>query len=206
MSEPYGQRGRAVTALVLLAALSGCLVWAGATPGDPVASAYPDEHEVTPSPEAYVGDRVVLGGFVVETDPVVIATRASGYGRFTLVDVNDRLLNADRPLERDDRVTAFGTLEDDSTLVVERAVTRESSEESYMYLVSALGGLWVAGRFVRQWRVDRSALAFVPRERSSPEQSSEKRSSADRQQRDDETDADADRRPARAHPGGDRRA
>ena len=163
MSEPYGQSGRVLAAFVLGALLVGSLVWVGATAADPLESQYPDETEVTPEPEAYVGEQVVLGGFVVDTDPVVIATRASGYGRFTLVDADDRLQNAVGPLDVDDRVAAFGTLEDESTLVVERTTTRQPSETAYMYVVSAIGGLWVVGRFLRGWRFDRSTLAFVPR-------------------------------------------
>ncbi len=165
MSEPYGQSGRVLAAFVLGALLVGSLVWVGATAADPLESPYPDETEVTPEPEAYVGEQVVLGGFVVDTDPVVIATRASGHGRFTLVDADDHLQNAAGPLDVDDRVDAFGTLEDESTLVVERTTTRQPSETAYMYVVSAIGGLWVVGRFVRGWRFDRSTLAFVPRRR-----------------------------------------
>ncbi|WP_207225270.1 hypothetical protein [Natrinema hispanicum] len=63
-------------------------------------------------------------------------------------------------------MTAFGTLTAESTLAVERALTRDPAETRYMLVVSALGGLLVVGRFVRHWRVDRTALAFVPRERS----------------------------------------
>lgn len=166
MSEPYGQRGRILAGVVLVGLLAACSVWAGATTGDLTESRYPDETDVTSEPAAYVGDRVALGGYVVDTDPVVIATRASGYGRFTLVDANARLRTDDAPLERGDRVTAFGTLEDDSTLAVERALTRDPSETRYMFVASALGGLWVVGRFVRHWRVDRTGLAIVPRERS----------------------------------------
>ncbi|SDJ84699.1 hypothetical protein [Natronorubrum texcoconense] len=195
MSEPYGQRGRVLAGLVLLALLFGCLVWAGATTGDLTESRYPDEVEVTPDRESYVGDRVVLGGFVVDTDPVVIATRASGYGRFTLVDADAQLKNDDGPLEEGDRVTAFGTLEDESTLVVERTTTRESSETSYMLLVSALGGLVSAWWFVRHWCFDRGALAFVPRAGDDPSSQGDGRSAIEH----------ADQRGRAASDGGDRR-
>ncbi|MHC3438601.1 hypothetical protein ACYJ1Y_10990 [Natrialbaceae archaeon A-gly3] len=158
-----GQRGRLLAGIFLFSLLVGGLVWAGAT-GDPLESEYPTEVDVTPTPETYVGEQVVLGGYVVETDPVVIATRASGYGQFTLVDADEAHQNADGPLEDGDHVSAFGTLEDDSTLVVEHGLTRDQSETSYMYVVSALGGLWVAGRFFQSWRFDRSAFAFVPRD------------------------------------------
>ncbi|WP_235920716.1 hypothetical protein [Natronorubrum halalkaliphilum] len=183
-SLPAGQRGRILAAVVLAALLGGCLLWAGATPGDPIDGAYPDEVEVTPAPESYVGEQVSLGGQVVDTDPVVIATRASGYGQFTLVGADERLQNADGPLDEGDRVTAFGTLEDESTLVVERTTTRQRAETRYMLVVSAIAGLWVAGRFVRGWRFDRETLAFVPRAQSS----------------------EADRRASRDHGEDDRRA
>ena len=164
-----GRTARVLAGLLLLGLLSACFVWAGATPANPLGSEYPTETDVAPTPDAYVGEQVILGGVVVETDPLVIATRASGYGRFTLVDGEARLRNADGPLERGDRVTAFGTLEDESTLIVERAVTRERGEERYMIVASLLGGLWVAGRFLRGWRFDRATLAFEPRARRSAE-------------------------------------
>lgn len=166
MPEPYGQVGRAVIGLALVALLSASLILAGTTAGDPLGDVYPDETDVTPTPEAYVGEQVILGGFVVDTDPVVIATRASGHGQFVLLETDTARGNADDPLEVDDRVNTFGTLEDESTLVVERVITREGSETQYMYAASALGGLWVIWRFVSHWRFDRRALAFMPRAQS----------------------------------------
>ncbi|ELY43644.1 hypothetical protein [Natronorubrum sulfidifaciens] len=207
MSEPYGQSGRVLAAVILGALLVGSLVWVGATAAEPLESQYPDETEVTPEPEAYVGEQVVLGGFVVDTDPVMIATRASGYGQFTLVDVDDRLQNAEGPLEPDDRVSAFGTLEDESTLVVERATTRQSSETAYMYLVSAIGGLWVVGRFVRGWRFDRRRLAFVPRrrrdaDRNRPVAPSERSPTADHSSANPDSRRDDTEHDQRAHTNG----
>lgn len=166
MSEPCGHYGRVLTGVVLVGLLIACLIWAGATTGDLTESEYSDKTDVTPEPTAYVGDQVALGGYVVDTDPVVIATRTSGYGQFTLVDANAQLRTTDDPLAQGDRVTAFGTLEDDSMLAVERTLTRDSSETRYMFAASALGGLWVVGRFIRQWHVDRTVLAFAPQERS----------------------------------------
>jgi len=108
MQEPFGHRGRLAAGVVLLAVLAGLVLWAGAVPSDLMSGGYPDEVDVTPNREAYVGEQVVLGGRVVDTDPVVIATRASGYGRFTLVNADDGLQNSDAPLEQGDRVSAFG--------------------------------------------------------------------------------------------------
>ncbi|MFP8890767.1 hypothetical protein ACLI4U_13500 [Natrialbaceae archaeon A-CW2] len=163
MSEPFGQHGRLLAGVLLFSLLIGMLFVAGTTANDPLEHQYPNEVEVTPNPETYVGEQVVLGGRITDTDPVTIATRASGYGRFTLVDANDQVQNADRPLETGDHVTVFGTLEDENTLVVEHGLTQSPDDRSYMFLVSFLGGLWVAGRFLTGWRFDRDTLAFVPR-------------------------------------------
>jgi len=97
MQEPFGHRGRLAAGVVLLAVLAGLVLWAGAVPSDLMSGGYPDEVDVTPNREAYVGEQVVLGGRVVDTDPVVIATRASGYGRFTLANADDGLQNSDAP-------------------------------------------------------------------------------------------------------------
>lgn len=226
MSEPYRHCGRVLTGVVLVGLLIACSIWAGATTGDLTDSEYPDETDVTPEPSAYVGEQVTLGGYVVGTNPIVIATRASGYGQFTLEGANDQLRNTDESLAEGDRVTAFGTLEDDSTLAVERTLTRAPSETRYMFVASALGGLWVVGRFVRHWRIDRTALAFAPRLRSRASQpdrgdgpngnrqAARERKRRTTQSRDDRTsvadgrrtDANREQRKQDASTGGDLRA
>ena len=98
---------------------------------------------------------------MIETDPVGIETDDETSKRFTTVDADAALLRDTDPLEEGDHVTAFGTLTDESTLEVERSLTREPWQVQYMYAVSFLGGLWVAGRFVQGWRFDRQRLEFV---------------------------------------------
>ncbi|WP_425461941.1 hypothetical protein [Natronosalvus hydrolyticus] len=163
VSEPFGQRGRLLAGVLLFTLLIGMLLVAGTTANDPLEHQYPTDVEVTPTPEMYVGEQVILGGRIVDTDPVTIATRASGYGRFTLVDANTEVRNLEGSLQTGDHVTVFGTLEDENTLVVEYGLTQSPDDRSYMFLVSFLGGLWVAGRFLTGWRFDRKTLAFVPR-------------------------------------------
>ncbi|MFC7213849.1 hypothetical protein ACFQO4_07120 [Saliphagus sp. GCM10025334] len=177
MAELHGQLGRVLAGLVLLALLVGCLLVAGSMSDELLESEHPNQMDVRQDRAAYVGEQVVIGGFVVETDPVVVATLASGHGRFTLVDVDDRMIDGDEPLEVNDRVNAFGRLEDESTLVVERAVTRESADAGYLYGVSMVGGLWIVGRLVQQWRFDPTTVAFVPRRSASDSRPSDGRSS-----------------------------
>lgn len=159
MRAPFGRR---LAGVGLLVALVGLTLVAGAS-ADPLESEYPTASEVTQNREASVGERVVLSGRVVDAEPVVVATRAGGDGRFTLVDANGRLRNGNGPLERGDRVTAFGRLVDESTLAVERTTVADPIGTAYMLVVSLLGGLWTVGRFATDWRFDRERVAVVRR-------------------------------------------
>lgn len=164
-SEPFGQRGRLLVAVVLFAALAGLMVWSGTLVYGSTMDTYPAAYHVGPDPDRYVGERVVLRGEVVDADPVVVAVvHPDGTTAFTVDDANDAIRNADRPHAVGDRIEVFGTLTDSSTLVAERSIARRPWEFQYMYAVSLLGGLWTAARFVRGWRFDRDRLAFVPRE------------------------------------------
>jgi hypothetical protein len=166
--EPFGQGIRLLAIVAVFAALLGLIVWSGASPADPMETEAPTEVDVTPDRESYVGEQVALGGEVVDTDPVVVATRASGYGQFTVVEADETTRNTDDPLETGEQITAYGTLEDESTLDAERITVQNPSDTQYMMIVSLIGGLLVAGRLLRDWRVDVDRLAFVPRERARP--------------------------------------
>jgi len=93
-----------------LAVLAGLVLWAGAVPSDLMSGGYPDEVDVTPNREGLRGRAGRPRRSRRRHGPVVIATRASGYGRFTLVNADDGLQNSDAPLEQGDRVSAFGHL------------------------------------------------------------------------------------------------
>lgn len=156
-----GSRSRSVRVLavvLLAAALAGVLVGAGTIGPDPATNTFPDEEDVGSSPGDYVGQRVSVGGTVVGTDPVVVRVRYGihEYARVTVVNVEE-------PVSEGDSVSVFGTLTDERTIDAERTVIRAPWETWYMYGVSFLGGLWVLGRLVRHWCVDRELIALVPR-------------------------------------------
>ena len=163
--EPFGQHGRLLLAIALLVVLAGAMVAYGTVDADPDDNTFPTNEEVGPDPDSYVGERVDIGGEVVSTDPVVIEVQyTNGLRTITVENATAALLNTDGPIEPGDRVSAFGTLEDTTTLSAERSINRAQWEFGYMYFVSFLGGLWVLGRFVQGWRFDRQRLAFVPRD------------------------------------------
>jgi hypothetical protein len=156
--ELDGQRIRFLAFIGLTTALLTMLLWAGTLSPDPAMNSYPDEDQISQNPDAYVGQSVSVAGTVVDTDPLVIETVPDTGDSF---QVTLRSLN--RPAAVGDEITAFGTLEGESTLAVERATVRSPWEFTYMYIISFLGGLLVLGRLATQWRFDTTHLAFRPR-------------------------------------------
>jgi hypothetical protein len=120
---------------------------------------YPNEGDVIENPDAFVGDKVVFGGIVVETDPVTVEVKPE-----TGDTIYVTFENVNRPPSVGDEISAYGTLEEGHTLDVERAIVRVPWEFSYMYIVSFVGELWVLVRILRHWRFDFEQLAFVPQE------------------------------------------
>lgn len=151
-----GLRSRVVVIVVLLSLLGGVLVATGAMSPSPAQNSYPDEDHIAVQEDAYVGERVEVSGQVIATDPIVLETYTpEGALQFTVSGV-------DEPVELDDRVTVFGTLEDDGTIQVENAIVREPWEFQYMFAVSIVAAVWVLLRFVRGWRLDRTEWWFTP--------------------------------------------
>lgn len=158
MPVPPGQRRRLATLCFLLVALAGLFIWGGTVTPDPAMNDYPGEDAVGPNPQTYVGEQVTLGGTVVNTDPVVVRVRYGIDESFVVT-----LQSVGKTVETGDSVSAFGTLRDDRTLVVDGLIVRQPWRYLYMYGVSFLGGLWVLGRIATQWRLDRTQWAVVPR-------------------------------------------
>lgn len=163
-TEPFGQLGRLLAVVLVLAALFGLLAWHATLTYDPAMNHYPNEEAVAADPDAYVGERVELNGEAVAADPVVIEVTANGDAeRIVVADADETRLNADDPIEPGDNVRAFGTLESSDRLAVERTIATEPWEMGYLYAISLVGAAWVVARSIRWWRFDRKRLAFVPR-------------------------------------------
>ncbi|ARS89958.1 hypothetical protein [Natrarchaeobaculum aegyptiacum] len=156
--EPFGQIGRVLIAIALVGCLVGLIVGYGEVGNEPLGDRLPTEDEFAPEPDAYVGERVVVVGTIVETDPVVMEV-TYGDDRTTEFVLEGYVAEP----SMDSRELVTGDLVDESTIVVVGSETREPWESYYMYGVSAVAVLWVVVRFVRGWRFDRAQLAFVPR-------------------------------------------
>lgn len=144
--------------LALLLALAASLVAFGAVAPDPSANTFPGNDEVVADPAAHVNERVVVGGTVVGTDPVVVRLE-NGVGVHEVT-----VTGLDRTdVSTGDRLSAFGSLSGTDAVEAERSIVRAPWELAYMYGVSFLGGLVVLGRLGLGWRVDGERWVLVPR-------------------------------------------
>lgn len=144
--------------LVLLLTLAWSLASFGSVEEMPSNSIRDQETtEVIMEPDSHVGERVVIDGTVVDTDPVVVRLQTGGIEELTVTGL-DRDAAA-----VDSQVYVFGTLTGPRTIDGDRIVVEEPWERRYMYVVSFLGGLVVLGRVVRDWQFSRDGWALVPR-------------------------------------------
>lgn len=156
MADRSGIRLLAVTALFVV--LFGLFVLAGTVQPDPADRNYPSEADIAADGERYVGDRVVVGGTVIETDPLTIEAEPVPGELIAFV-----VENTARTPEIGDTLTVYGTLRAEHRIRAIEPIHREPWEMQYMYVVSFLGGLWVLGRLGNGWQFDRKSMSIVPR-------------------------------------------
>lgn len=149
---------RLIGIFLLLGCLFGLLVWFGSLAPAPAVGAYPDDTNLGTNYDAWVGEKASLTGEVVETDPLTIVAEYSAGERIRL-----RVTGTDLQPAPGDRLTVFGVVKPDRTLHVQTAYIVPSSGYTYMYTVSFIAGLWVLGRLVRTWRIDRQTWSLEPR-------------------------------------------
>jgi hypothetical protein len=148
---------RAAVVLGLLAVLFGLGVWYGSLSPVPDLGAYPEQADLAADYPAYVGAHATVDGRVTATDPVTIAARYGGGESLEL-----RIVGLPTPVETGDHLRVYGVVEPDRTIRAENAFTVLRTGWLYMVTVSFLAGLWVLGRILVHWRIDRTAWALAP--------------------------------------------
>lgn len=152
-------RGRRLLAVALLIGLLfGLSVWHGSLKPNATDGRFPGPEAIATDGDALVGDRVTVWGTVVATDPVVIEAEPRGQlARFTLT--GEPVADASIGTE----LGAHGMLQSPNSVAVDRALFQAPWELQYLYIISFGAGLWVLGRFLRGWHLDRSTFSFQPR-------------------------------------------
>lgn len=144
--------------VVFLGILGGLFVLAGTVEPDPANNSYPGTSEIRESPDQYVGDRVTVGGKVIETEPLTIEKGTTSAESLTFV-----VENSETTVAVGDKIAVYGTLTETDRITAINTVRHERSNRIYMYLVSFLAGLWVLGRICNHWTLDTTEWALVSR-------------------------------------------
>lgn len=149
---------RAVGVTVLLVTQLGLIVWLGALPPAPELGSYPDSDHLRTDYERYTGQHISTGGRVIDTDPVVIALDPVVGSRLEL-----EVEGLHQPVHSNQHVRIFGIANEDRSITAIRTIVVPSNGLLYTYSVSLLAGLWVLGRLLRHWRIDRDSLGLAPK-------------------------------------------
>lgn len=159
-------RWRRATALFILlgAVFAGC-VWFGALQPAPTDGRYPSTDDIVQHPDQYEGEPVVVNGEVVASQPLRVEASYSFVrdGRLQRGTVPFTITNAKVAASIGDEIQVFGVLHQEQTIQATRIVVTPSRNVRYMYAISALAGLWVLSRLLRQWRFAADRFAVVPR-------------------------------------------
>lgn len=154
------------TRVAVLAALLGVLfalcVGYGTLEPNPAHGRFPGVEEVVSGERSYEGRHVALRGEIVATAPVTLEAESATIddGSSRLEQVRFTVIDGPRDTRVGQQVEVFGVLTDDRTIRAQNVVLVQQRNISLMYLVSALAGLWVLARIIRDWRLQVPTLTF----------------------------------------------
>lgn len=164
MATMDGPGIRIALVVVLLGVLAGQFVWFGSDP-PPAPARNLFGTNLDENYDSYVDERGVVDGTVVSTAPVVIAIDRDD------TDVRLTISGLDRQVSTGDRLRVYGVLRPDHEMDAIDTVVVPAWGLPYTYAVSAVSGLWVLSRTVRDWRFDVARLTLERREpTSAPEE------------------------------------
>ncbi len=150
-------RLKAIALITLLIILLFLFIWYGSLTPAPEKGRFPGNDELVENYERYEEEKIEIDGEVIKTDPVTIEIE-SGERTSRL-----KLTGLQEEIDESDRISVFGTAEENETVHVRNAIIRPSWRYGYMYGISLLGAGWVGLRLIGGWRFDKENFAFEPR-------------------------------------------
>lgn len=156
---------RLVTICLLVGALAGLAVWFGTVPPGAQAGQPLTTDRIAASENVPVGQHVQVTGSVWKTDPVVLTTEYA-YWTGTHYRTGSRefiVTGSVTPVTSSQSLQVYGTLRSANTIEATNSVAVSRANISYMYVVSALAGVWTLARLALGWTVDRRTLAITRR-------------------------------------------
>ncbi len=151
-------RSRLLIIILILLILTFFFIWYGSLGPNPEKGSYPNQEHLIEDYDAYIGEEVEVGGKVVETDPVRIEAEHGDES----IELN--ITGVEESVEKGDRLTVYGTVEEEQTIEAENAVIQPVVNWLYMYLISGIAAFWVFLRIVKQWRWDSETASLKVRE------------------------------------------
>lgn len=158
--------GRLVALCLLLGVLAVLAVWFGIpSPPDPQLGQTPTEDQLASAPDASVGQHVQVTGTVVRTDPAVVTTEYEYWSgdRYRTGQLEVTITGLTTTVTPGHTLQVYGVVQPDGTIDATTSVVVPPANRQYMYGISALAGLWVLARLVRDWTVDWDTLAVEQR-------------------------------------------
>ncbi len=149
---------RLAVVIILIVILISLFVWYGSLQPDPDVHRYPGDEHLIKNRHEYVGDEVEVGGKVVSTSPLMIEIEYGDESRELYIT------GVDEELNKNDRVTVFGTLEDENTIAASEIIAKPYINYVYMYAVSVVAATWILFRIRGQFRWDKENWIFIKRE------------------------------------------
>lgn len=151
-------RARIVVIVILFILLFSLFIWYGSLSPAPEKGRFPGSDELIEDYDSYIGEKVEVSGRVIETNPVIIE-----------VESGDRTIELEvaglqEQPDKGDRLTVFGTAEQNKTIQAENSIIRPIWRYVYMYGISVAAAGWIGLRILGQWKFDKKTLAFEPRE------------------------------------------
>lgn len=150
--------GRLLLVVVLLIGHAMLFPLFAQQPVTPDAGVYADSDEFILTPNQYISEPVVTGGYVQQTTPIIIQAETSqGAYNITLTDTN-------LSPSTGDKVRTFGTLTAPKTVKSIYSFVVPQRGLWYTWGISFLAGIWVLARLIQHWTVNLSRLSFSRRD------------------------------------------
>ncbi len=147
-----------ISLIIFILVLLIFFIWYGSIEPDPEKGHYPGEEEILQDYGEHVGRKVEVGGRVIEEEPLKIEIEY-GSEKIELQVVGEK-----EEANENDRITVYGTLHENNTIVAENVVVRGYWRYIYMYTVSVGAAVWVGVRLFKSWRWDSDSFSFQKRD------------------------------------------
>lgn len=151
-------RLRIIGTIFLLSILLVFFIWYGHSTPNPEKGNFPNEKHIIEDYDSYIGEKVELGGEIVETKPLTIEVKSGSESIFLLIK------GIDEPVNEGDHLTVYGLLENNNEIRVFNFIVQKRIKIIYMYGISSIAAVWVLSRLIKGWVFNIKHWTLEPRD------------------------------------------